>query len=69
MYGRSRAPFRQLTTERALKPGWDDGDEFAFGRTLVLDTLHPDQRRNTPTGNPRSRRPTAVYTVTGETSP
>lgn len=33
----------ELATEHALKPGYDYGDEFTFGLTLILDALHPDE--------------------------
>ncbi|MBQ1093641.1 TetR/AcrR family transcriptional regulator [Streptomyces sp. B93] len=33
----------ELATEHALKPGYDYGDEFAFGLALILDALHPDE--------------------------
>jgi AcrR family transcriptional regulator len=33
----------ELATEHVLKPGYDYADEFAFGLTLVLDALHPDE--------------------------
>ncbi|MEV7784856.1 TetR/AcrR family transcriptional regulator C-terminal domain-containing protein [Streptomyces sp. NPDC088106] len=33
----------ELATERVLRPGYDYADEFAFGLTLVLDALHPDE--------------------------
>ena len=33
----------ELATEHVLTPGYDYADEFAFGLTLVLDALHPDQ--------------------------
>ncbi|WTW97937.1 TetR/AcrR family transcriptional regulator [Streptomycetaceae bacterium NBC_01309] len=33
----------ELATEHALKPGYDYADEFAFGLTLILDALHPDE--------------------------
>ncbi|MBT3154504.1 TetR/AcrR family transcriptional regulator [Streptomyces sp. CHD11] len=33
----------ELATERVLKPGYDYADEFAFGLTLILDALHPDE--------------------------
>ncbi|ARX89080.1 AcrR family transcriptional regulator [Streptomyces alboflavus] len=33
----------ELATEHALKPGYDHADEFAFGLTLILDALHPDE--------------------------
>ncbi|PNG18342.1 TetR family transcriptional regulator [Streptomyces cahuitamycinicus] len=33
----------ELATEHVLKPGYDYADEFAFGLTLILDALHPDE--------------------------
>ncbi|MGW0663375.1 TetR/AcrR family transcriptional regulator [Streptodolium elevatio] len=33
----------ELATQHALKPGYDYGDEFAFGLTLILDALRPDE--------------------------
>jgi AcrR family transcriptional regulator len=33
----------ELATEHVLKPGYDYTDEFAFGLTLILDALHPDE--------------------------
>ncbi|MCF6525058.1 TetR/AcrR family transcriptional regulator [Streptomyces sp. JJ36] len=33
----------ELVTEHALQPGYDHADEFAFGLTLILDALHPDE--------------------------
>jgi AcrR family transcriptional regulator len=33
----------ELATEYTLKPGYDYADEFAFGITLILDALHPDE--------------------------
>ncbi|MGW6459510.1 TetR/AcrR family transcriptional regulator [Streptomyces sp. NPDC055078] len=33
----------ELATEHALKPGYDYGDEFAFGLGLILDALRPDE--------------------------
>ncbi|WP_151480788.1 TetR/AcrR family transcriptional regulator [Streptomyces albicerus] len=33
----------ELATEHVLKPGYDYTDEFAFGLTLMLDALHPDE--------------------------
>jgi AcrR family transcriptional regulator len=33
----------ELATEHVLKPGYDYAGEFAFGLTLVLDALHPDE--------------------------
>ncbi|MFD3485354.1 TetR/AcrR family transcriptional regulator [Streptomyces sp. NPDC058665] len=33
----------ELAVEHALKPGYSYGDEFAFGLTLILDALHPDE--------------------------
>ncbi|MEU2898040.1 TetR/AcrR family transcriptional regulator [Streptomyces sp. NPDC001273] len=33
----------ELATERVLRPGYDYADEFAFGLTLILDALHPDE--------------------------
>ncbi|MEO3977061.1 TetR/AcrR family transcriptional regulator [Streptomyces sp. CAU 1734] len=33
----------ELATEHALKPGYDYGDEFAFGLGLILGALHPDE--------------------------
>nr|WP_245991477.1 TetR/AcrR family transcriptional regulator [Streptomyces spongiicola] len=48
----------ELATEHALKPGYDYADEFAFGLTLILDALHPDEtgapNRTTPTTHPGS---------------
>lgn len=38
----------ELATEHALKPGYDYGDEFTFGLTLILDALHPDETPSTP---------------------
>ncbi|MBO8186473.1 TetR/AcrR family transcriptional regulator C-terminal domain-containing protein [Streptomyces sp. DW4-2] len=37
----------ELATEHALKPGYDYADEFAFGLTLILDALHPDEATGT----------------------
>ncbi|MCF2526946.1 TetR/AcrR family transcriptional regulator [Yinghuangia soli] len=34
----------ELAVEHALKPGYDYGDEFAFGLALILDALHPDEQ-------------------------
>nr|MCY0984891.1 TetR/AcrR family transcriptional regulator [Streptomyces tirandamycinicus] len=49
----------ELATEHALKPGYDYADEFAFGLTLILDALHPDETagpdRATPTTRPGRR--------------
>ncbi|EPJ42341.1 putative Tetracycline repressor protein class C [Streptomyces afghaniensis 772] len=33
----------ELATEHVLKPGYDYAGEFAFGLTLILDALHPDE--------------------------
>ncbi|MFE2560728.1 TetR/AcrR family transcriptional regulator [Streptomyces sp. NPDC059352] len=33
----------ELATELVLTPGYDYADEFAFGLTLILDALHPDE--------------------------
>ncbi|MFJ6570117.1 TetR/AcrR family transcriptional regulator [Streptomyces sp. NPDC091292] len=33
----------ELATAHVLKPGYDYGDEFAFGLGLILDALHPDE--------------------------
>ncbi|MFJ8469547.1 TetR/AcrR family transcriptional regulator [Streptomyces swartbergensis] len=33
----------ELATEHVLKPGYDYADEFAFGLTLILDALRPDE--------------------------
>ncbi|MGA5205789.1 TetR/AcrR family transcriptional regulator [Streptomyces variegatus] len=33
----------ELAAEHVLKPGYDYADEFAFGLTLILDALHPDE--------------------------
>ncbi|WP_210583844.1 TetR/AcrR family transcriptional regulator [Streptomyces sp. GESEQ-35] len=33
----------ELVTEHVLKPGYNYADEFAFGLTLILDALHPDE--------------------------
>ncbi|MEV6166726.1 TetR/AcrR family transcriptional regulator C-terminal domain-containing protein [Streptomyces sp. NPDC051954] len=33
----------ELATEHVLKPGYAYADEFAFGLTLILDALHPDE--------------------------
>ncbi|UJW32195.1 TetR/AcrR family transcriptional regulator [Saccharothrix sp. AJ9571] len=33
----------ELMTEHALKPGYDYGDEFEFGLSLILDALEPDE--------------------------
>ncbi|MFI6082160.1 TetR/AcrR family transcriptional regulator C-terminal domain-containing protein [Streptomyces sp. NPDC051217] len=33
----------ELAVEHALKPGYSYGDEFAFGLSLILDALHPDE--------------------------
>ncbi|MFE9651091.1 TetR/AcrR family transcriptional regulator [Streptomyces sp. NPDC006365] len=33
----------ELATEHVLKPGYDYADEFAFGLTLILDALNPDE--------------------------
>ncbi|CCK25225.1 TetR family transcriptional regulator [Streptomyces davaonensis JCM 4913] len=33
----------ELATEHVMKPGYDYGDEFAYGLGLVLDALHPDE--------------------------
>jgi AcrR family transcriptional regulator len=33
----------ELATEHVLKPGYDYAEEFAFGLTLILDALHPDE--------------------------
>lgn len=33
----------ELVTEQALEPGYDYAEEFAFGLTLILDALHPDE--------------------------
>lgn len=32
----------ELMIEHALQPGYDYGDEFAFGLSLILDALQPD---------------------------
>lgn len=32
----------ELATEHVLKPGYDYGDEFGYGLTLILDALDPD---------------------------
>ncbi|MBQ0865713.1 TetR/AcrR family transcriptional regulator [Streptomyces smyrnaeus] len=37
----------ELATEHVLKPGYDHADEFAFGLTLILDALHPDETAST----------------------
>jgi hypothetical protein len=34
----------EMITEHVLKPGYDYGEEFEYGLTLVLDALHPDER-------------------------
>ena len=34
---------RELAMEHALQPGYDYGDEFEYGLTLILDALHPDE--------------------------
>ncbi|UED88720.1 TetR/AcrR family transcriptional regulator C-terminal domain-containing protein [Streptomyces profundus] len=34
----------ELISEHALKPDYDHAAEFAFGLTLILDSLHPDER-------------------------
>ncbi|MFJ5262534.1 TetR/AcrR family transcriptional regulator [Streptomyces sp. NPDC088387] len=44
----------ELAVEHALKPGYDYGDEFTFGLTLILDALHPDERA-TPAPHPDGR--------------
>ncbi|MEU0250486.1 TetR/AcrR family transcriptional regulator C-terminal domain-containing protein [Streptomyces sp. NPDC006235] len=36
----------ELATEHVLKPGYDYAGEFAFGLTLILDALHPDEAAN-----------------------
>ncbi|MFC4858169.1 TetR/AcrR family transcriptional regulator [Actinophytocola glycyrrhizae] len=33
----------ELMTDYAMRPGYDYGDEFEFGLTLILDALHPDE--------------------------
>ena len=33
----------ELITEHALKPGYDYGEEFEYGLTLILDALRPDE--------------------------
>ena len=33
----------ELITEHALRPGYDYGDEFDFGLSLILDALRPDE--------------------------
>lgn len=33
----------ELIAEHALQPGYDYADEFAFGLSLILDALHPDE--------------------------
>ncbi|MFF9810809.1 TetR/AcrR family transcriptional regulator [Streptomyces coeruleorubidus] len=33
----------ELATEHVLKPGYDYAGEFAFGLSLILDALHPDE--------------------------
>ncbi|MFJ4979767.1 TetR/AcrR family transcriptional regulator [Streptomyces coeruleorubidus] len=33
----------ELATEHVLKPGYDYAGEFAFGLTLILDALRPDE--------------------------
>lgn len=33
----------ELITEHALQPDYDHADEFAFGLSLILDALHPDE--------------------------
>ncbi|MFF8955613.1 TetR/AcrR family transcriptional regulator [Streptomyces sp. NPDC014894] len=33
----------ELITEHALRPGYDPGHEFAFGLSLILDALRPDE--------------------------
>ncbi|MFC8276657.1 TetR/AcrR family transcriptional regulator [Streptomyces sp. NPDC057271] len=33
----------ELATEHVLRPGYDYADEFAFGLTLILDALRPDE--------------------------
>jgi AcrR family transcriptional regulator len=37
----------ELTTEHVLKPGYDYGDEFAFGLELILDGLERARRSRT----------------------
>jgi AcrR family transcriptional regulator len=37
----------ELATEHVLKPGYDYAGEFAFGLTLILDALHPDEAAST----------------------
>ncbi|WP_432198409.1 TetR/AcrR family transcriptional regulator [Streptomyces sp. bgisy027] len=37
----------ELAAEHVLKPGYDYADEFAFGLTLILDALHPDETTST----------------------
>ncbi len=34
---------RELAMDHALQPGYDYGDEFSWGLTLILDALHPDE--------------------------
>ena len=34
---------RELAMDHALQPGYDYGDEFGWGLTLILDALHPDE--------------------------
>ncbi|WP_415953999.1 TetR/AcrR family transcriptional regulator C-terminal domain-containing protein [Streptomyces sp. KLOTTS4A1] len=33
----------ELATEHVLRPGYDYADEFAFGLTVILDALRPDE--------------------------
>ena len=48
--------FTELTVEHVLKPGYDYGDEYAFGLDLILDGL---EHANGAT-SPRASYPSAV---------
>jgi len=48
--------FTELTVEHVLKPGYDYGDEYAFGLDLILDGL---EHANGAT-SPRASHPSAV---------
>ncbi|GFH39590.1 TetR/AcrR family transcriptional regulator [Streptomyces pacificus] len=58
----------ELATEHALKPGYDYTDEFAFGLTLILDALHPDETPDLATAAAHPGRG-SVKQDTGPTPP
>ncbi|MFE9258539.1 TetR/AcrR family transcriptional regulator [Streptomyces sp. NPDC006879] len=60
----------ELITEHALRPGYDYADEFAFGLSLILDALHPDEAAgHSAPGLPSSNAPDSGPAHPGGSAP